>query len=114
MVATSLREHTKPCATRPPGGSKRRGLRSGLSPIGSESGAACRIGKCRPIWETCGISEPPTDRPFGDLLEQWDKDEVDRWMSPGGWLWELMGPEQFGYGFDESEDEGGGFLIPGL
>jgi hypothetical protein len=68
----------------------------------------------RPIWETCGISEPPTDRPFGDLLEQWDKDEVDRWMSPGGWLWELIGPEQLGYGFDESEDEGDAFLLPGL
>jgi hypothetical protein len=59
----------------------------------------------RLIWEACGVSEPPTDRPFGDLLEQWDKDEVDRWMSPGGWLWELIGPEQLAYGFDEPEDE---------
>jgi hypothetical protein len=59
----------------------------------------------RPMWETRGVSEPPTDRPFGDLLAQWDKDEVDRWISPGGWLWELIGPEQVGYGFDEPEDE---------
>jgi hypothetical protein len=44
----------------------------------------------RVIWETCGTSEPPTDRPFGDLLEQWDKDELEEWRRPGGWLHELM------------------------
>jgi hypothetical protein len=66
----------------------------------------------RLIWETCGVSEPPTDRPFGDLLEQWDKDEVDRWKSPGGWLWELMDDTVPSVRI-EFEDEGGGFLIPG-
>jgi hypothetical protein len=73
----------------------------------------------RLIWETCGVSEPPTDRPFGDLLEQWDKDEVDLWKSPsgwsspGGWLHELM-DDTVPSARIEPEDEGGGFLIPGL
>jgi hypothetical protein len=43
-----------------------------------------------PIWETRGAAEPPTDRSFGDLLEQWDKDEGELWKSSSGWLRELM------------------------
>jgi hypothetical protein len=67
----------------------------------------------RPIWKIRGVSEPPTDRPFGDLLEQWDKDEVELWKSPGGWLWELM-DDTVPSARIEPEDEGGGFLLPGL
>ena len=67
----------------------------------------------RPIWKTRGVPEPPTDRPFGDLLEQWDKDEVELWKSPGGWLWELM-DDTVPSTRIEPEDEGGGFLLPGL
>lgn len=39
------------------------------------------------------------------IQEEQDKADYDRWISPGGWLWELIGPEQLGYGFDEPEDE---------
>ena len=67
----------------------------------------------RPIWETRGVSEPPTDRAFGDLLEQWDKDEVELWKSPGGWIHALM-DDTVPSARIEPEDEGGGFLIPGL
>jgi phosphotransferase system HPr (HPr) family protein len=39
--------------------------------------------------------------------DQREKDANDlwEWKQPGGWLWELIGPEQLGYGFDEPEDE---------
>jgi phosphotransferase system HPr (HPr) family protein len=39
------------------------------------------------------------------IEEERDKADVQRWKSPGGWLWELIGPEQLGYGPDEFEDE---------
>jgi phosphotransferase system HPr (HPr) family protein len=39
------------------------------------------------------------------IEEERDKADVQRWKSPGGWLWELIGPEQLGYGPDEPEDE---------
>jgi hypothetical protein len=78
-----------------------------------EQGCLRNWGVHRPIWKTRGVPEPPTDRPFGDLLEQWDKDEVELWKSPGGWLWELMDDTVPSVRI-ESEDEGGGFLIPGL
>ena len=39
------------------------------------------------------------------IQEEQDKADYDRWISPGGWLWELIGPEQLGYGSDEPEDE---------
>jgi len=40
------------------------------------------------------------------IQEEQDKADYDRWISPGGWLYELIGPEQLGYGFDEPEEEG--------
>jgi phosphotransferase system HPr (HPr) family protein len=48
--------------------------------------------------------------------DQREKDENDlwEWKQPGGWIYELAGPEQLGYGPDEPEDEEDGFLIPGL
>jgi phosphotransferase system HPr (HPr) family protein len=39
------------------------------------------------------------------IQEERDKADVQRWMSPGGWIYELAGPEQLGYGSDEPEDE---------
>jgi phosphotransferase system HPr (HPr) family protein len=39
------------------------------------------------------------------IEEERDKADVQRWKSPGGWLWELIGPEQLGYGPDEFEDK---------
>jgi len=38
------------------------------------------------------------------IQEEQDKADVQRWKSPGGWLYELAGPEQRGYG-PEPEDE---------
>jgi phosphotransferase system HPr (HPr) family protein len=38
------------------------------------------------------------------IQEEQDKADYARWISPGGWLWELIGPEQLGYG-PEPEDE---------
>jgi phosphotransferase system HPr (HPr) family protein len=39
------------------------------------------------------------------IEEERDKADYDRWISPSGWLYELIGPEQLGYGSDKSEDE---------
>jgi phosphotransferase system HPr (HPr) family protein len=39
------------------------------------------------------------------IEEEQDKADYDRWISPGGWLYELIGPEQLGYGPEEPEDE---------
>jgi phosphotransferase system HPr-like phosphotransfer protein len=39
------------------------------------------------------------------IEEEQDKADYDRWISPGGWLYELIGPEQLGYGSVEPEDE---------
>jgi phosphotransferase system HPr (HPr) family protein len=39
------------------------------------------------------------------IQEERDKADVQRWKSPGGWIYELAGPEQLGYGSDEPEDE---------
>jgi len=39
------------------------------------------------------------------IQEEQDKADVQRWKSPGGWLYELAGPEQLGYGPGEPEDE---------
>lgn len=39
------------------------------------------------------------------IQEEQDKADYDRWISPGGWLYELIGPEQLGYGPDEYEGE---------
>jgi phosphotransferase system HPr (HPr) family protein len=39
------------------------------------------------------------------IQEEQDKADYDRWISPGGWLWELVGPEQLGYGSGEPGDE---------
>jgi phosphotransferase system HPr-like phosphotransfer protein len=39
------------------------------------------------------------------IQEEQDKADYDHWISPGGWLYELIGPEQLGYGSDEPEDE---------
>jgi len=39
------------------------------------------------------------------IQEEQDKADVQRWKSPGGWIYELAGPEQLGYGPDEPEDE---------
>ena len=46
-------------------------------------------------------------------VEQWDKDEVELWKSPGGWIHALMDDTVPSVRL-EPEDEGGGFLIPGL
>ena len=39
------------------------------------------------------------------IEEEQDKADYNRWISPGGWIYELAGPEQLGYGSDEPEDE---------
>jgi phosphotransferase system HPr (HPr) family protein len=39
------------------------------------------------------------------LQDEHDKADFARWSAPGGWLYELAGPEQLGYGSDELEDE---------
>jgi phosphotransferase system HPr (HPr) family protein len=39
------------------------------------------------------------------IQEEQDKADYDRWISPGGWLYELIGPEQLGYGPNEYEGE---------
>ena len=39
------------------------------------------------------------------IQEEQDKADYDRWISPGGWLYELIGPEQLGYGPDAYEGE---------
>jgi phosphotransferase system HPr (HPr) family protein len=39
------------------------------------------------------------------IEEEQDKADYNRWISPGGWLYELIGPEQLGYGPDEYEGE---------
>jgi phosphotransferase system HPr (HPr) family protein len=39
------------------------------------------------------------------IEEEQDKADYDRWISPGGWLFELIGPQQLGYGSVEPEDE---------
>jgi phosphotransferase system HPr (HPr) family protein len=41
---------------------------------------------------------------WADLREQ-DENDLWEWKQPGGWLYELIGPEQLGYGSDEPEDE---------
>ena len=41
---------------------------------------------------------------WADLREQ-DENDLWEWMQPGGWIYELAGPEQLGYGSDEPEDE---------
>jgi phosphotransferase system HPr (HPr) family protein len=50
---------------------------------------------------------------WADQREQ-DANDLWEWKQPGGWIYELAGPEQLGYGPDEPEDEEDGFLIPGL
>jgi phosphotransferase system HPr (HPr) family protein len=37
--------------------------------------------------------------------EEQDKADYHRWISPGGWLYELIGSEQLGYGPEECEGE---------
>jgi phosphotransferase system HPr (HPr) family protein len=39
------------------------------------------------------------------IQEERDKADYDRWISPGGWLYELIGPEQLGYGSEAPGDE---------
>ena len=39
------------------------------------------------------------------IQEEQDKADVQRWKSPGGWIYELAGPEELGCGSDEPEDE---------
>jgi phosphotransferase system HPr (HPr) family protein len=35
------------------------------------------------------------------IEEEQDKADYGRWISPGGWLYDLIGPEQLGYGPEE-------------
>jgi phosphotransferase system HPr (HPr) family protein len=39
------------------------------------------------------------------IQEEQDKADYDRWISPGGWLYELIGPEQLGYGPEPKDEE---------
>jgi phosphotransferase system HPr (HPr) family protein len=41
---------------------------------------------------------------WADQREQ-DANDLWEWKQPGGWLYELIGPEQLGYGPEEPEDE---------
>jgi phosphotransferase system HPr (HPr) family protein len=48
---------------------------------------------------------------WADQREQ-DENDLWEWKQPGGWIYELAGPEELGCGSDEPEDPAYRFLLP--